>query len=255
MKSVKNILGATTLAIASALILGCPKIAFAADSQQPTPTTQHYSVREIDLMFRRPKSAKQLLRNLKLAYDRNLLVQPAFFDGDVLKQFFSGSAITGPDTDAIVDLDARFFPGMSVRVHQIKNPIAGHNAPGTPHEFVPPYAEIRNFVEIDTGSTMVISVRQIKDIFGDEFQGRRDLGEDSDGHSHIPTTKGSLQYTNLIRGLRPEEFHQRVALFVVKKDLVEGPRFIPANQPKNHCGLRHDDIIESMFLSEFSTES
>jgi hypothetical protein len=240
-RSLKNILGATALAIAFALIQGGPRIALSAEAQQSTPTAHTYTVREIKGMFRRPKSTEQLLRNLKLAYDHNLLAQPAFFQEDVLKQFFDGTAISWSNSGQVVELDDRIFPGMTIRVHHTEIPIAAG-----PH--VPAHFESHNYIEVETGSTEVISVGQINDIFGDQFHEQLDLGEDPDGHSHIPTTKGSLQYSMEIRGPGTEDFNVRGALFVVTKDLA-APRCVPANQLRSHCGLKDDDVVELMSLS------
>jgi hypothetical protein len=78
---------------------------------------------------------------MKLAYDRNLLVQPAFFEGDVLKQFFNGTAIIASDAGAAVELNERIFPRMTVRVHHGNIPIAEHNAAGPPHDHIPAHSE------------------------------------------------------------------------------------------------------------------
>jgi hypothetical protein len=66
---------------------------------------------------------------------------------------------------------------------------------GPPHDHVPAHSESHNYLEVEIGSIVVITVRQVKNVFGDEFQEQMDLGEDADGHSHIPTTKGSLEYS------------------------------------------------------------
>jgi len=242
-------LNARVVCIALVLIVGASATSLAAQPQQSVLAPHTYTIREIKGMFDRPKTVEQLLRNLKLAYDRNLLVQPAFLDQNVLKRFFNGTAIHGSESTAILELNGHFFPGMSVRVDHTYFPIAGHKAAGPPHENVPGYAETLNYLEISMASRVVISVRQIKDIFGGEFQEHLDLGEASDGHAVVPTTKGSLQYSQWMRGAGPEEFDSRDALFVVKKDSVEGPRCIPAFQQRNHCGLKDNDVIERISLS------
>jgi hypothetical protein len=245
-------LNAQVVCIAVVLIVGASATSLSAEPQQSAPTPHIYSVREIKGMFPRPKTVEQLLRNLKLAYERNLLVQPGFLDQNVLKQFFNGTAIHDSESRAILELDRHFFPGMSVRVDHAYFPIAGHNAAAPPHEYVPGYAETLNYLEINMTSAVMISVRQIKDIFGGEFQEHFDLGEASDGHAVVPTTKGSLQYSQWIRRPGPEEFDSRDALFVVKKELVEGPRCIPSIL-RNRCGLKDDDVIERISLSGKST--
>jgi hypothetical protein len=241
-------LNAALASIAFVLILDVPALLLAAEPEQSTPTAHNYSVREIKGMFHRPKNVEQLLRNMKLAYDRNLLVQPTFFYEAVLKEFFNGAAISWSNSGQVVELDDHIFPGMTIRVHHTDIPMAGHNAAGPPHDHVPAHSESHNYLEVETGSTVVITVRQVKNAFGAEFQEKMDTGFETDGHSHIPTTKGVLEYSNLLRGPSPEEFNNRGALFVVMKDLA-APRCVPANQPRSHCGFEDDDIIESMSLS------
>jgi hypothetical protein len=45
-------------------------------------------------MIRRPQTARELLTNLKLAWERKLLLQPRFFDDANLLKFFNGASVT-----------------------------------------------------------------------------------------------------------------------------------------------------------------
>jgi hypothetical protein len=214
--------------VVCALSLCAPNITLVAESHQETSSGHNYSVTEIERMFRRPKSTEDLLRNMKLAFDRSLLVQPAFFDPAVLKEFFGGTTVSDSESGKLVVLDDHAFPGMTVRVHQ--------NSP------------VANYIEVATGPMVTISVGAVKRIFGAGYKEQLDLGADTDGHSHTPTTKGYLGY---FEHLGPDglALKSRSAQFIAGKDLVERPRCIPANQPGNNCGLEDDDLIRDMSLS------
>jgi hypothetical protein len=243
-----KILNVALACIAFVVILGVPALLLAAEPEQSTPTSLNYSVREIKGMFPRPKNVEKLLRNMKLAYDRNPLVQPTFFDDAVLKEFFNGTAISWSNSGQVVKLDERIFPGMTIRVHHTNIPMAEHNAAEPLRNHVQAHSESHNYLEVETGTIVVITVRHVKNVFGDEFKEQIDTGFDTDGHSHVPTTKGFLEYSDSLRGPGPEQFNNRGALFVVMKDLA-APRCVPANQPSNHCGFGDDDVIERMSLS------
>jgi hypothetical protein len=242
-------LNAGVVFIAFALNLCAPNIVFAAESYQSISTVHNYSVQEITKLFRRPKSTMHLLRNMKLAFDRNLLVQPAFFDHAVLKEVFDGTAVTESESGEVVVLDNRIFPGMTVHVHQTNIPVIGANAAGPPHEYIPAHSETFNYIQVETGPIVAISVQLVKNVFGGECQEQMDFGEDTDGHSHIPTTKGSLNYSESHHGPGEATFNKRSASFVVSKDLVEEPRQAPLNGARQHYGLKDDDVIETMTLA------
>lgn len=53
-----------------------------------------YSTADLDAMFERPKSIQQLLQNLKLASERDLLLQPQFYDELTAQKFFAGAKVT-----------------------------------------------------------------------------------------------------------------------------------------------------------------
>lgn len=224
-------LNASIVHVVFALSLCAPNITLVAESHQETSSGHNYSVTEIERMFRRPKSTEDLLRNMKLAFDRSLLVQSVFFDPAVLKEFFGGTAVTDSESGKIVVLDDHVFPGMTVRVHQ--------NGP------------ISNYIEVATGPMVTISVGVVKSIFGAGYKEQLDTGWDTDGHSHVPTTKGHLGYFEHL-GADGFSLKSRSAQFIAGKDLVERPRCIPADQPGSHCGLEDDSVIESISLSVWS---
>jgi hypothetical protein len=53
-----------------------------------------YSAADLQGMIERPNGIKQLLRNLKLAWDGDLLVEPSLYNQGVLQKFFDGADIT-----------------------------------------------------------------------------------------------------------------------------------------------------------------
>jgi len=53
------------------------------------------SVSQLEAMFNRPANAPDLLHNLKLAFDRDWLLQPSFYDDAILLKFFDGQRVVG----------------------------------------------------------------------------------------------------------------------------------------------------------------
>ncbi len=50
-------------------------------------------------MFEPPQNVPQFLHNLKIAAERGLLLQPAFYDEPTLGKFFNGSKVTLAEPD------------------------------------------------------------------------------------------------------------------------------------------------------------
>jgi hypothetical protein len=57
-------------------------------------THQTLTSADINAMFQKPKNLEELLLNIKVAVDRDLLVQSEFYDNSVLERFFAASAIS-----------------------------------------------------------------------------------------------------------------------------------------------------------------
>jgi hypothetical protein len=113
------------------ILVTCAAIACAAGdvyAQQNAPArseSRTYSAQEIGALFDRPRDVSEFVRNLKVAWDRKLLVQPGFYDENNLKRFFNGAAVVwgkpSPGMSqsftvrqATVTVDKSLFPGVIV---------------------------------------------------------------------------------------------------------------------------------------------
>jgi hypothetical protein len=92
-------------------------------SGEPLSPTHLYPATEIAALYQRPSTGLELLRNLRLAKDLNLLLQPAFFEDSNLLRFFGGTSVTwhrpvasgsGKYQDATVVFRNTPFSGMVV---------------------------------------------------------------------------------------------------------------------------------------------
>lgn len=164
------------------------------------------SVAELQAMFERPENVQQLLRNLKLASDREWYLQPSFFDDATLRKFFNVSMVKWetPDTRfgaayVVVELGARIdsdvFPKMTVRIESSctiyerpdRNESASQDVSFTGH------------INLDVGSTSDMTLRLVRREFGHEDTNNIDDGIDQHGRPYIPTMKGSVLYFNAPR--------------------------------------------------------
>lgn len=109
-KSSDRVLRQRALAMITAISLASGPAIIATEAQahvkQPSSapqTVQHsyaldpmrvYSAADISMLYSRPRTLAELLRNLKLALDLNLLLQPAFYSDANLLKFFDGASVT-----------------------------------------------------------------------------------------------------------------------------------------------------------------
>ena len=90
---------------------------------QKAETPRFYSGSEIAAMLTRPTTAAQLLKNLKLVWDKQLLMQPAFFEDSNLLKCFDGAEIHWKKVAAI-DASVRTRNGKILVSNQIFHHLA-----------------------------------------------------------------------------------------------------------------------------------
>jgi hypothetical protein len=177
---------------------------------QPTPAaagpnspTRIYSVEELDAMFERPMSVRQLLDNVKIALDRDLLVQPSFYaDGNLMK-FFNGTAVVrktldapevpagAPRQSAEIRVNDRVFPGMFVTAVYWRFQGGGY---AMRDGFVPVHMRTSGYVEMEVAGVSNFTLGSVRSVLGRDTRHWMDTGERTDGGSGVPTVKGYVFY-------------------------------------------------------------
>jgi hypothetical protein len=126
----------------------------------PRPT---YSEAEIGARFERPRTVAQLIQNLKIAFDADLLLQPAFAAPANLMRFFNGTAVSrtpaaspadAPFKERVIStvtVDQSVFPGMQAQVEQGVAP---------PSDAYPPFPRMP--ADVPTYGSMDLVVRQLE---------------------------------------------------------------------------------------------
>jgi hypothetical protein len=156
-------------------------------------------VSEIQAMFESPQNITQLLQNLKVAADRGLLLQPSFYDEATLGKFFNASKVTltkpraylGKGTGAIeahVSSDA--FPKLNLKPASNCSTRKYRAPDGSISEGV----SANGFLSVAVSSDPLITLEDVRSVFGrenEEFTGR---GWDADWHVYTPFDEGALTY-------------------------------------------------------------
>ena len=162
-----------------------------------------YPVSEIQAMFESPQNIPQLLHNLKIAADRGLLLQPAFYDEATLLKFFHGTKVTLADQKVYMEqlssgIEARIESDISPKLSIILSRVCRvqkYNADDdTPGESV----SSDGFLTIGIAPDSLTTLRDIRSVFGLENQLHM-AGEDPDFPGYLGSDKGSAMYENAHR--------------------------------------------------------
>jgi hypothetical protein len=207
-----------------------------ATSATPEPSNERYSSEQMDRLFERPSDVAQLLHNLKIAVDRDLLLQPAFDDDALLMKVFAGSAIERTTSKGSVDgrdvsirIDDPHFPRMTVALSLGRG------------------ADPRALVEINVAAIPTFDICAVRDVFGlgaevivDSHVGMRAVG-----NVDTPREKGIVRYSSghqLVTDAasRPRQVNREVA-FTVKMDSANG-RLWPVQDHR----IRNRDEVQSV---------
>jgi hypothetical protein len=135
-----------------------------------------YTAKEISSLFARPTTVTELLRNLKLAWDRKLLVQPEFFDDSNLMRFFNGTAVVwnkpppGMEADwtirtGTLTVDSKEFPNVVVGLRQSHHVAKEQRAPAL-NLVIPAYTQDTGSIAMRVESVSGFTWGAVKQIFG-----------------------------------------------------------------------------------------
>jgi hypothetical protein len=212
-----------TAMVAMWIAVGCTHgrgSASAASDSAPPPPPQ-YSAGEIGVMFDRPTTAVQLLKNIKMAVDRDLVAEPGLFTDENLLKFFAADTIrreAGQENLKRFDLQETFltatgapFSGMSVQVEQ------GLVRRG---EFDPGHFAVRGpirrfgYIHMNVGEGPDITVGDVREVFGRETQWQYGGGWATHGGPVPDTAKGSLYYGTTAEAFGKDD-HKELS-FVIK---------------------------------------
>src|SRR6185312_3885768 len=171
-----------SVALSTAICLGFALVEVADGEQKPVQPDlaslphvprQEYSAEQIRSLFRRPASFGELLRNLKVAVDDDLILQPAFNDDALLETFFAGVAVrreavpylTGSYSaeDVHVTIDDARFPKMTAVLRQGQHVQLAHDSA---RGHVPEHLSRSGFIELNVASVPGADVRTVRDVFG-----------------------------------------------------------------------------------------
>lgn len=220
------------------------------------PSTEKGSVARVSALFERPQSVSQLLQNLKLAYEKDLFIQPAFYDDSNLEKFFAGNAVawgkprqlSSPATsarDIEITADTRVFPELTIRILRSCIPQYKHVSPN--RNVVYSIAENAH-LELQVEALPEFNVAAVREVLGAETVVQIDDGGVNDEFggpaSAGRTTKGRLVYED-----KTPATHVETPVKVNKLSFVVKLDRRPAPPALEH--LRDTDSIESIIASQF----
>ena len=178
-----------------------------------------YAVSEIQAMFESPQNIPQFLHNLKIAADRRLVLQPSFYDEATLLKFFNGSKVTVAKLNSYLDrqssgIDARItsdtFPTLAIHLSSIctvrkKTEVTKGSVVGS--------VDANGSLNITVNPGPLITLRDIRSVFGPEQGLSIDQGVGPDMNFYTPTYKGSVGYSAGlglgISGMRTEIYFRK----------------------------------------------
>ena len=241
-----------------AFLCWCPIGVFSAEVRPPQDVScgihspgQTYSAQEISAMFDRPVDVKQLLRNVKLAMDKDLLLQPGFYADDNLLKFFNGTRVTwstpSPRMKSMtrrhfeVATDPHVFPGTTVellRSCDLRSAFA--SASGS----VPAHIATIAVVDIPVEDVPAITGDVVRSVFGTKGSSSMDFGEGTHGGRYTPTSKGSLTYGDGAKERDAQSDVERSSVTCFVK--LDSPAALAAGA--RSWEIDHDNQIKSIHL-------
>jgi hypothetical protein len=144
----------------------------------PFPTD---SAQQLAAMFRRPTGVTELLWNLKLVLDRHLLVQPAFFEDDVLLKLFGGTTVEWvepgtpdvagdwvikPTRIARVTVAGGIFAGMKVNVGLNHKCLNRRIDPLHPGSYIPQHTYDAGYIRLRFEPIDGFTLGAVRRVFG-----------------------------------------------------------------------------------------
>jgi hypothetical protein len=228
MKSInRGVTAVQRTIVLACLVLFCSEILGAQVVEPPKDVScgihspsQTYSAQEIDTMFDRPRDLEHLLRNLKVAMDKDLFVQAGFYTDANLMKLFNGTHVTwstpsGQGQDNTwrlfkVTTDPGVFPGMTVELlRSCRLEPAYTSASGA----IPAHVRAGGSVTVRVESVPGFTVDGVRRAFGTETQNL--MESDAGPHGRYDRTiKGSLNYERRAHA----DIERNSSQFVIKID-------------------------------------
>jgi hypothetical protein len=208
---------------------------------EPLSPIRAYSSAEIAVLFERPATRLELLRNLKRALHLNLLLQPAFFEDSTLIKFFGGKSVTWTRRvgsrgngfqDAVVTFGSAPYPGMAVSLRKGELRQLAYKGPNG--ELVPTHTAKSGVVTMSFDPRPEFTVESVRHEFGrapiqvgvDAIASGRPLGSSkssvtpssvvSNPESNAPVTDVYMRYAS------PRDLATRLASHVDQSEAIFG---------------------------------
>jgi hypothetical protein len=226
----------------------------------PPADYRAYTTQEMVELFQRPESVPELLRNLQIAWAKNLLAQPAFFDNASLMKVFNESAVEWDKQSidksgaysrrsGIIRLDTKIFPNTTVRVVSIHHVAKAQSSPAL-RVNIPAYVEDMGTIEMNVESLPNFTWVAVKAAFGPraEDQGDQARYEGLPPPGLKPEGKAWMRY--LHPGEDPAKFGSALrpeAMFIIKPDAVLDPSDLKMlRHPKDSDEVKSFRIYDSI---------
>jgi hypothetical protein len=154
--------------------------AHSATAQTPLIEAHRSPNFQIFSSAKRPTTVTGLLKNLKLTWDKKLLLDPAFFAQDNLMRFFSGTKVSWKEPPAEPDnawrvrvgtltLGNESFPNVTVSLRQVHHVAKQLRKPGS-IGYSPAFVQNAGQVEMDVQSLQGFTWGLVKYVFGSRAQ-------------------------------------------------------------------------------------
>lgn len=226
----------------------------------PPSAPKKYSVAEIGALFERPTNALDLLKNLKLAMDKDLLLQQAFYNDANLIKFFSSTKVTWEKPDLLgnssdkrtntvrakVTVDSLIFPRMTVKLMHSYWKTSGFNTSNGEHVPAENYASGQIQLQVD--AVPEFTLHKVRQVFGTNAE-YLDPHYSPHGDVQKTTDKGAFRYDT--RGqstgkhkTRGRSF-QKETTFSIKFRMPPDPALPGAREP-----ITEDDALKDIELHE-----
>jgi hypothetical protein len=186
---------------------------------------------QILTLFNSPSTVRELLRNVRLVSERDLLVQSAFFEDDVLLKFFGASQITWENTQRGVVYSTPYpqsaiGPTRVAHVKALHGPLANvtvrvvsglycmgwRRIPFPPGNWWPPVTYSSGYMQIEVSSVEDLDVGMVKDVFGlDPAEAPYSSIEEFGGGVSFPA---NLTYENAAKERRSAPFDVHKVEFI-----------------------------------------
>ena len=254
---------ALTLVATVACVPVNTRLADARSTGQPEPTcrllgpsTDPDDIARIGAMFSRPKNVAQLLQNLKLAYEKELLLQPGFYDDTNLTKFFASTTvvwgeprpISTKDTvmrNIVINADSSVFPRVTIEMRR-SCWLALRFEP--PNHYRPDHVKEAAIVALKASNAPGFTLEVVRSVFGPPSRQYMDYGGGDDNAPPLPPkSKGSLIYMGRGNETRAGSATESPEVtFVVKLD----PPAISDAQRHQAATLNDSDSLDEIRLYE-----